>query len=459
MKQVKKTEQKVLKFTDDKNLIGKNDKVLIALSGGPDSVFLFYFLNKYKRKFKVSLGAVHINHKLRGADSDSDEKFCKELCERFSVPFYAIKKNVKGYAKKKKLSLEEAGREIRYREFGKTAKENNFTKIATAHNCSDNAETVFLNLIKGTGVKGLAGIPYQRENIIRPLLILTKSEILKYLEDNGISFRTDASNLQSKYDRNFIRNELFPLIRNKLNPAIEEKVFNASSLIRSFSNLFEKIIDSAAGEVSEFRNGRLKISVAALKKFDGEIAGDILRTSIEKKIGISLNFKNLKDILSLIQAETGTQIVLPKGITALRERNEIIVLKKKIESKFSNTAVEIKSGQMVKLNSKKISIVNSIKLPLKFSSNRNREYISADNIEENFFIRRWKPGDRFHPIGLEGTKKLSDFLNEQKISSIDKKNQLVLTNSGKIVWVIGLRLDERFKITDNTKRIFELCLK
>ncbi len=456
---MKKTEQKVLKFIDDKNLIGKNDKILIALSGGPDSVFLFYFLNKYKRRFRISLGAVHINHKLRGADSDNDQKFCKELCERFSVPFYTINKDVKSYARKKKLSLEEAGREIRYTEFSKTAKGNNFTKIATAHNCSDNAETVFLNLIKGTGVKGLAGIPYQRGNIIRPLLILTKSEILKYLEDNGISFRTDASNLQSDFDRNFIRNELFPLIKNKLNAAFEEKVFNASSLIRSFSNQFEKIIDNAAGEISEFRNGRLKISIAALKKFDGEIAGYIFKVSIEKKFGISLNFKNLKDILSLIQAQTGTQIILSKGITALRERNEIVVLKKKSEREFANAAVEIRSGQTVKLNSKKFSIVNSVKLPLKFSSDRNREYISADNIEENFLIRKWKPGDRFHPIGLKGTKKLSDFLNEQKISSVDKKNQLVLTNGGKIVWVIGLRLDERFKITDKTNRIFELCLK
>ncbi len=189
---MKKTEQKILKFISDKKLIAKNNKVLIAFSGGPDSVFLFHLLIKYRRKFKIDLGAVHINHKLRGKDSDGDESFCKEFCDKFSIPIYLIRRDVKKYAKKKKMSLEEAGREIRYSEFVKIARANKYTKIATGHNCDDNAETVFLNLIKGTGIKGLAGIPVQRENIIRPMLILTKNEILDYLNINNIEFRIDA---------------------------------------------------------------------------------------------------------------------------------------------------------------------------------------------------------------------------------------------------------------------------
>jgi tRNA(Ile)-lysidine synthase len=138
-KKMKKTEQKILKFIDDKKLITKNDRVLIALSGGPDSVSLFHFLIKYKKKFKIELGAVHINHKLRATDSDNDEKFCKELCGKFSIPFFVVRKDVKNLSKKKKMSLEEAGREVRYSEFAKIAKQNNYTKIATAHTCDDNA--------------------------------------------------------------------------------------------------------------------------------------------------------------------------------------------------------------------------------------------------------------------------------------------------------------------------------
>lgn len=454
---MKKTEQKILKFIDDKKLIAKNDKVLIALSGGPDSVFFFHFLIKYKKKFKIELGAVHINHKLRGTEADGDEKFCKELCDEFSVPFFVVRKDIKNLSKKKKMSLEEAGREVRYSEFTRIAKQNNFTKIATAHTCDDNAETVFLNLVKGTGIKGLAGIPYQRGNIIRPTLVLTKQEILNYLNDNKIKFRIDASNLESDYDRNYIRNEIFPLIRKKLNASFEEKILNASSLIRSFSNQLDKIITAAVYDVSDFDNGRLKMSLSGLKEYDSEFSGDIFKRAIENNFDVSLNFKNLNDIKSLINGQTGDKVNLTKKIIALRERDVILFFKKEKVKDYDE--VEIKTGQTVKLDSKKLSIANGIKKPLKFSSDRNREYIAADKIDEKFLIRKWKTGDRFYPIGMKGTKKLSDFLNEQKINSYEKKNQLVLTNKGKIVWVVGLRLDERFKVTNRTNRIFKLCLK
>ena len=454
---MERTEQKILKFIDDKKLIVKNDKVLIALSGGPDSVCLFHLLIKYRKRFRIELGAVHLNHKLRGFEADNDEKFCKDLCDKFNVPIIIIRKNVQAISKKEKLSLEEAGREVRYSEFAKIARINNYTKIATAHTSDDNAETVFLNLIKGTGIKGLAGIPYERGIIIRPMLILTKAEILKYLDDNKVPFRTDASNFQSDYDRNYIRNEIFPMIRMKLNPSFEEKLINTSSLVRSISNVLEKIIDESAIKVSDFSRGKLKISLRALKKYDAELWGDIFKRSIEKYFDVSLNYKNLEDINELLTVQVGRQVTLAKKLIALKERNEILFSQKGKEK--IDSEIEIKTGQIIKLNSKKLSIVNGIKKPLKFSSDRTKEFIDADEIEEKFLVRKWKPGDRFYPIGMKGTKKISDFLNEQKISSYDKKNQLVLTNSGKIVWVVGLRLDERFKVTNRTNRIIELCLK
>ena len=454
---MKKTEQKILKFIDDKKLIVKNDKLLIALSGGPDSVFLFHFLIKYKKKFRIELSAVHINHKLRGREANNDEKFCKDLCDKFSVPIFIIRKNVKALSKREKISLEEAGREVRYSEFTKIANKNNYTKIATAHTSDDNAETIFLNLIKGTGIKGLAGIPYKRGIVIRPALILTKAEILRYLNDNKLPFRTDASNLQSDYDRNFIRNEIFPMIRSKLNPSFEEKLLNTSSLIRSFSSELEKIIKEAAIEVSVFSRGKLKISLKTLNKYDRELSGDIFKRTIEKYFDVSLNYKNLKDINALLTGKVGNQVSLAKNLIALKERNEIVLFKKGEEK--IDSEMEINTGQTIKLSTKKISIVNGIKRPLKFSSDRRKEFIDADAIDEKFLLRKWKAGDRFYPIGLKGTKKISDFLNEQKISSYNKKDQLVLTNSGKIVWVVGLRLDDRFKVTNRTNRILELCLK
>jgi len=171
---MKNIEQSVLKFINDKNLIQKDDRILIALSGGPDSVFLLHFLLKYKRKLRITLGALHVNHRLRGKEADLDEEFCRNLCGKLEIIFYSVKKNVKEYTVKNKLSVEEAGRIIRYRELEKAASAQNYSKIATAHNCDDNVETVLLNLIKGTGLKGISGIPVSRGKIIRPVLCLTK---------------------------------------------------------------------------------------------------------------------------------------------------------------------------------------------------------------------------------------------------------------------------------------------
>jgi tRNA(Ile)-lysidine synthase len=209
--------------------------------------------------------------------------------------------------------------------------------------------------------------------------------------------------------------------------------------------------------VSVFSRGKLKISLDTLKKYDTELLGDIFKRTIEKYFDVSLNYKNLKDINALLTGKVGSQVSLSKNLIALKERSEIVLFKK--EKEEINSEMEIRTGQTIKLSTKKLSIINRIKKPLKFSSNRKKEFIAADEIDEKFLLRKWKAGDRFYPIGLKGTKKISDFLNEQKISSYDKKNQLVLTNSGKIVWVVGLRLDDRFKVTNRTNRILELCLK
>ena len=229
---MKKTEQKVLRFIDEKNLIEKDDRILVALSGGPDSVFLLHFLNKYSKKFKISLAAIHINHGLRGKAASSDENFCKILTKKLGVRFYSVKRNVKALAKKLKVSTEEAGRLIRYEEFEKLSAKEGFTKIATAHIADDNAETVLLNLIKGTGLSGISGIPYSRGKIIRPLLVLTKEEIVQYLKFYKIDYRTDLTNLQSEYERNFLRNEIIPLIKKRLNPSLENTLLKSSEVFK-----------------------------------------------------------------------------------------------------------------------------------------------------------------------------------------------------------------------------------
>jgi tRNA(Ile)-lysidine synthase len=454
---MKRIEQKVLKFIDEKDLVEKNDKILVALSGGPDSVFLLHFLLKFRKRYAIEVGAVHINHMIRGKSANEDEEFCRKLSINLNIEFLSVQKDVKSFAELHKFSIEEAGRVIRYKEFDKALKHIGFKKIATAHNCSDNAETVLLNLIKGTGIKGISGIPSKRGNIIRPILSLKKEEILEYLNNYGISFRIDESNLQTDYERNFLRKEIIPLIKKKLNPDFENAVFHSSEIFSGLSVLLNSQIREKLKETVKITDEGLKINVSDIDKVDDELKNYLIKRAIEEHFKTRLTFRDIKNIKSLFEKKSGKSISLSDNLTVARERQFVIVSYTDKNEPFK--PLSLFEGDAVKINDKTLFILPVVETPKKFSGDKLREYISADKISGNFCLRRWKVGDKFSPLGLKGTKKISDFLNEQKISSSKKKEQLILTNKGQIVWVLGLRLDERFKITNYTKKVVELCLK
>ncbi len=454
---IKSTEQKVVKFILKKKLIDNGDSILVALSGGADSVFLLEFLLKYKRRFNMEIAAFHLNHNLRGKEANIDEQFCKNLTAQKRIPFFSSSKNVKLFAKRKRMSIEEAGRELRYGELLKIAKTHNYTKIATAHNADDNAETVLLNLIKGTGIKGLSGIPERREKIIRPILVLSKKEILDYLHNKKIKYRTDSSNIENDYQRNYLRNEIIPLIKNKLNPQFDSAVFRTSEIIRGYTSLIDEQIKIAVKNTVTYKQQKLIINLIQLEETDVRLYGDVLRKTVRKYFNEELESKNISELLKLIKAQTGREINFPNGIVAVKERDSIIIYLKKREVK-NIKQVEIKIGEEKQFEGKSVSISAFNRNKLSFYNTINKEYISADNIKSSFILRRWKDGDRFYPLGMKNSKKLSDFLTEQKIRSSEKKEQLVLTNSGMIVWVVGIRIDERYKISADTKKVLELCL-
>ena len=454
---IKSTEQKVVKFILNKKLIDAGDIILLALSGGADSVFLLEFLLKYKKRFNIDIAAFHLNHNLREKEAKIDERFCKNLAAQKKILFFSTSKNVKLFAKRNRMSLEEAGRELRYSELIKIAKTNNYTKIATAHNADDNTETVLLNLIKGTGIKGLSGIPERREKIIRPILVLSKKEILDYLNNKKIEYRIDSSNVENDYQRNFLRNEVIPLIKDKLNPQFDSAVFRTSRIIRGYSSLIDEQINSAVKKTVSYQRQKLIINLKHLNERDVRLYGDILRKSVRKYLNEELESNNISDLLKLIKAQTGSEIKFSNKIVAVKERDSIIIYLKKREMKNVKQVV-IKIGEEKQFEDKSVSISTINRNKLNFCSTINKEYISQDNIKSRFILRRWKNGDRFYPLGMKNSKKLSDFLTEQKVKSLEKKGQLVLTNAGKIVWVVGIRIDERYKISAKTKKVLELCL-
>ena len=453
---IKSTEQKVVKFILNKKLIGEGDSILVALSGGADSVFLLEFLLKYKRRFNIDIAAFHLNHNLRGKEANIDEQFCKNLTAQKRIPFFSTSKNVKLFAKRKRMSLEEAGRELRYGELLKIAKTHNYTKIATAHNADDNSETVLLNLIKGTGIKGLSGIPERREKIIRPILVLSKMEILDYLHNKKINYRTDSSNFENDYQRNYLRNEIIPLIKSKLNPQFDSALFRTSEIIRGYTSLIDEQINNAIEKIVTYKQQKLFINLKQLEETDVRLYGDVLRKTVRKYFKEELESKNISDLIKLIKAQTGMEIMFSNRIVAVKERDSIIIYLKKREMK-NVKQVEIKIGDEKQVEGKSISISTINRNKLSFNSSTNKEYISADKIKSTFILRRWKDGDRFCPLGMKNSKKLSDFLTEQKVRSSEKNEQLVLSNAGKIVWVVGIRIDERYKISAKTKKVLELC--
>lgn len=452
----KTIEQKVLKFIDENHLIEEGDKILVALSGGADSVFLLSFLLKYKKRFRIELAAFHLNHKLRGKSADNDEKFCKDFCAKNNVPFVSLSKDVRAFAKRSKMSIEEAARIIRYSELQKAARRFGCNKIATAHNASDNVETILLNLFKGAGLKGLSGIPVKRENIIRPILCLSADEIRKYLQNNKIHFRLDETNLESDYERNFLRNEIIPKLKRKINPQLEQKVRSTSKIISEISSFVDSEVERLSKTSVKKIKEDIRVNLNAISRLDKSFLGIFFKSVVEENFKIELSSENINDLLDLVKSQTGKSIHLKGKVSAFRDRDVLVIGKKLIAKKNAISIVII--GQKVELDGKTISIEEVNRKMIKFTSNKLVEFISGDGLKGRFEIRRWKAGDKFQPISMKGRKKVSDFLSDVKTSSVEKKDHLVLINSGRIVWVVGLRIDERFKVTPKTNKILKLTL-
>ncbi len=453
---MKRTEQKVLKFIEQFKLIHNGDKILVAFSGGPDSVFALHFLSKFKKKYGIELLALHFNHGLRGKESDDDANFAKEFCDAMNVEFIVQNLNVKTFAKKNKFSIEEAARLLRYKNLDLIAKKWGCTKIVTAHNLSDNTETILMNLFNGTGLSGLMGIPVQRENIVRPLICLSKQEISEYLQKEKINYRVDSSNLSDDFRRNYIRNRIIPLIKTKLNPQIDEALFRSSQNLANSLQLNETLVAFIKSRFVTSKRNAVSIQINLSEIFQGVIPGELLRAILKEHFKYSLEFDDYQKINSLLLKQKGRKVQLASNLIALRESESIRIQR---VQKTSNGKVQIEVGNRVLFGSGEFGVQSIGKEKIKFKAGGKTEFISADNLNEKFILRVWKPGDKFKPIGMNHFKKVSDFLTDLKIPSSERKNKLVLLNRNQIVWVVGLRIDDRVKLNSKTKKIYKLWVK
>ena len=330
---MKKIDEKIIRFIKDYNLINRGDKILVALSGGPDSTFLLNFLLRYRRKYKIEVGAMHVNHMIRGQAADNDEIFCRELCVQLKIKYHSVKRNVPSLAKRQKVSVEEAARNLRYEELEKVRKKIGYDKIATAHNCSDNAETILLNLIKGTGLKGLAGIPIERGNIIRPILPIAKRDIFEFLKSNNVKYLTDESNLSNIYERNLIRNEILTLIRKCLNPKIDQTLFKSSLILRNQAAVLSSVTKMFSELILIKKKDKLEIIIDKMFPIEKNIWSDIIKYSVDRHFKTQISFNDCNKIISLIPNQAGKSVNITNNLLAVRDRDRFLVYPKKTEKK------------------------------------------------------------------------------------------------------------------------------
>jgi len=455
MKNNKTIEQNIIRFIKKKELVVPDQKILIGLSGGADSIFALHFFYKYKGKLRLNIAAVHVNHNLRGDEGERDEKFCRDVCQKLEVEFYLANVEVNDFAKKNKNSIEEAARLLRYKEFEKFAKKSNSDLIVTAHNSSDNTETVLLNIVNGSGIKGISGIPVKRENIIRPFLIISKNEILDYLKNNKIKYVTDSSNENVNFKRNYLRNEVIPSLRTNINPSIDSVVFNSSQILREQSNAIDFFIGKLSEQIVINEYDRVSIRLSKLDNLPDSIISELFKTILKKNFEIEYNFKQIEKIKSILSLQVGSFVELGKNVITFRERDKIIILK---DEQIFIDEIPIKIGKNVKVGKKSLKTEIVKKIPDKFKNDKSEEYISGDLVKNELKLRPWENCDRIQLLGMKGTKKISDVLTDIKISSYEKKNQLVLVNNNDIIWILGQKISDKYKITSQTKRIIKLCL-
>lgn len=449
-------EQRIIKFITDNQLISEGDKLLVALSGGADSVFALNFFVKFRQKYDIEICAFHLNHSLRGSESDSDESFCISLCKKLNIEIYSEKTDVSEFATNEKLSLEEAGRKIRYKKLEEYLEISNSNKIVTAHNLDDNTETVLLNLFRGTGIRGLSGIPIKRGNIIRPFLTVSKSEIINYLNKAKMNFVQDSSNEKNEYKRNYLRNEIIPRIRENINEGIDKNILNFSQIVNNSEEFTKNLIKDLFYKFITIKESEIFISKEILS-IDPYLVGEVIKRVIEEQFSADINYKNIFDIKKLLNSQTGTNLELSQSLEAISER-EYILIRERIY--FTDKSVfDLYFNSEVNVGEFTIGCSTSEIDAVSITNNNEIEYICSEKLKEPLLLRRWESADKFKPLGLNGTKKISDFLTELKIPNSERKSKLVLLNENQIIWLVGHRIDESVKIEEKTKKVIKLWIK
>jgi len=438
--------RKLIRHIEKEELFKRSEKLLVAVSGGLDSVVLLHFLYK----MEVNCVVAHCNFKLRDKDSDRDEIFVKDLAEKYNFPVHTIAFETAEYAKEKGISIEMAARDLRYDWFEKIRKESECSYILTAHHADDVIETVLINLTRGTGIHGLTGIKAKINRLIRPLLPFSRDELKAYAIDNQVEYREDYTNAQTDFVRNKIRHQIIPVLR-EINPSIQKTMYENVARFSDVDLIYNNEIINKRSNLIDQEEDRLLISLDELKKLPAQNSHLF---ELLKPYGF--HSRDVANIIESLDSISG-KIFFSDDFQILRDR-EYLVLSKKREKESG--VFELQENDQVDVFDKRFNCqIYERPSDFKFSTNPQIACFDADKLSFPLKLRKWQEGDVFRPIGMKGRKKVSDYFIDNKFSLTDKENAWLLVSGDDIVWLVGHRMDDRFKITKKTSNIYRIEIK
>ena len=450
---------KVKKYIEKNNMINQGDRIVLGVSGGADSVCLLEILSELKQEYNMELYVVHVHHGIRGSEADADERYVSSLCESMGVWYRRYEYDIPGMAQKRGMSEEEMGRDMRYKTFNMVLDEVGASKIAVAHNADDCVETILHNMCRGTGIKGMCGIPPVRGNIIRPVMCLGRNEIEKYLNDRKIEYRTDSTNLKTDYTRNKIRLELIPYMKRNINPVSGEHILRLSEQLSQIEEYMEQQTEDAFERAAHKTDGGISIDINEFMKCHVTLQSGIVRLAIKSVAGKlkDITSENVEDVMMLMSRGTGKSVNLPYNIicTNVYDRceirkdngNNINGIKEK-EKVIVNVPGEyiLKSGD---------KFILSLENSLNFKEKMYTKWFDYDKIKNALQIRFRENGD-FLEVAKGGHKKLKSYFIDEKVPREQRDSIPLLADGQHILWVTGYRISEAYKITEDTRNVLKV---
>ncbi len=446
-------------------MLRKGDRIVVGVSGGPDSVALLHILNSLKDIYKVRLHAAHLEHGLREDESVEDMRFVEGLCKSLSIPFTSKQVKTGEIARASGQSVEAAARKLRYDFFDDVLKSTKSNKIATGHNANDQAETLLLNLIRGSGMAGLVGIrPAMEGRIIRPLIESMRADIEEYLTGKDIAFRVDSTNADGSFERNKVRQVLIPLLEKEFNPRIVDSMARTASIFSVVNDYLRDEVDKVAEAAAVFKDGRVSLNLEALKAVPAALQHLVLYRvlrSLEEDEQV-VTFDIINAVLNVaMRSKSGSRVDIGSGLVALKQYDKLLVGRDLAMVDRYDVQIAIPGSTTVEPAGGTFIAEVMSERPGTGEVYRSGEtaYFDLAQLELPLNARSWREGDRFVPFGLSGTKKVHDIFVDEKVPVTERSKIPIICDGDGIIWIAGVRRSERARIKDDTRTILKVTFR